>query len=112
MQPTCYFSVNSQVESHEITVWLGIHDYTLLTWRNEDSVRVCWIKAVGAGDQHRKALASVMMLVSWEIWKERNARIFRNMAAPTTIVVSRIKEEARLWALAGAKHLSLLMSRE
>uniref|UniRef100_A0A453PZ75 Reverse transcriptase zinc-binding domain-containing protein n=1 Tax=Aegilops tauschii subsp. strangulata TaxID=200361 RepID=A0A453PZ75_AEGTS len=97
---------------NEITVWLGIHHYTPLTWRNEDSVRARWIKAVGAGDQHRKALASVMMLVSWEIWKERNARIFRNMAAPTTIVVSRIKEEARLWALAGAKHLSLLMSRE
>jgi hypothetical protein len=24
----------------------------------------------------RKALASLAMLVSWEIWKERNARVF------------------------------------
>ena len=63
-------------------------------------------------DHNRKVLASVMMLVSWEIWKERNARIFRNAATPTTIIVTRIKEEAHMWTLAGAKHLSSLMLRE
>ena len=49
---------------NEITAWLGIHHYTPLTWRNEDSVRVCWIKAVGAGDQYTKALTSIMMQIS------------------------------------------------
>jgi len=61
---------------------------------------------------HRKALASMTMLVSWKIWNERNARIFRNVSKPPMIIVKEIKEEAALWATAGAKHLCSLMPGE
>ena len=57
----------------------------------------------------RKAIASLFMLMSWEIWKEHNARVFRNTAATTMMVVAKIKEEVHLWALVGATHLSIAM---
>ena len=54
----------------------------------------------------------MLMLVSWELWNERNARVFRNVATTVTMVTARIKEEARIWALAGARHMCNVMPRE
>ncbi|KAF7090041.1 hypothetical protein CFC21_092863 [Triticum aestivum] len=59
-----------------------------------------------------KALASLLHLVSWVVWNERNARMFRNKAAPVMVIVRSTKEEASLWALASAKHLCNLMPGE
>ena len=52
-----------------------------------------------------KALASLMMLISWEIWTERNV-------VPSMVLISKIKDEVSLWALAGAKQLGIVMPRE
>ena len=95
-----------------MVTWLGIQDHSPLTWRHEDTVQDWWLKTINTAGHINKAIGSVLMLVMWEIWKERNARVFRNTASPTTIISAKIKEEAHLWALAGAKHLSALMSRE
>jgi hypothetical protein len=95
-----------------IITWLGIHGQPTAAWHHEVSVHDWWLKTIISGDHIKKAVVSVMMLVSWEIWKEQNMRVFRNTATPSTVVVVKIKEEAHLWALAGASHLSTLMSRE
>jgi hypothetical protein len=47
-----------------------------------------------------------------EIWKERNARVFRNKLSPSFVIFELIKAEARLWVLAGAKRLGDLMPGE
>jgi hypothetical protein len=60
----------------------------------------------------RKALASLTMLVSWEIWKKHNARVFRNKASTVTMLVTKMNEEVALWGLAGAKALSNIIPRE
>jgi hypothetical protein len=60
----------------------------------------------------RKSFASLLMLTTWEIWIERNARVFRNVAAMPSVVFSKIKGEASLWSSAGAKHLGSIMPRE
>jgi hypothetical protein len=57
-------------------------------------------------------MASFAILVSWEIWKERNARVFRNQSVTLNILVSKMKEEAVLWFQAGAKALCNIMPRE
>jgi hypothetical protein len=54
--------------------------------------------------QHGKAIASLAMLVSWEIWKDRIARVFRNILSTANMLVMKIKEEVSLWSLADAKH--------
>ena len=51
----------------------------------------------------RKAIASITLLVSWEIWNERNARVFRNKHVPSFVIFDLIKNEAKLWVTAGTK---------
>ena len=50
------------------------------------------------------------MLVVWEIWLERNARIFKHKETPYPMVLSRIKDQASNWMAAGAKHLVTLLA--
>jgi hypothetical protein len=57
-------------------------------------------------------MASFGMLVSWEIWKERNVWVFRNQAMKLNMIVSKIKEDVVLWCQAGAKALCNIMPRE
>jgi hypothetical protein len=59
-----------------------------------------------------KAMASISMLVSWKVWSERNARVFRNKHAPVNVVFDKIRKEAWLWVLAGARRLDDQMPRE
>jgi hypothetical protein len=43
---------------------------------------------------------------------ERNARVFRKKLLPMYVILDKIKCEARLWVLAGAKRLDILMLGE
>jgi hypothetical protein len=56
-----------------------------------------------------KVVASLTLLVTWEIWNERNARVFNNRHASSMVILEKIKEEAKLWVAAGAKNLSNLL---
>jgi hypothetical protein len=58
----------------------------------------------------RKGLKSLVILVCWEIWNERNARIFNSTEAPSFAVTEK-KGEASAWILTGAKHLARLIGR-
>jgi hypothetical protein len=48
------------------------------------------------------------MLVTLQLWKERNTRTFNNVSTLPIVFFEKIKSEARTWVLAGAKHLCLL----
>jgi hypothetical protein len=54
-------------------------------------------------------MASLVMLVSWGIWKERNAHVFRNQSTTAVLLVGKIKEEVAMWCLVGAKALNNIM---
>ena len=56
-----------------------------------------------------KAMATLTLLTTWTIWNERNARVFQKKSTPPQIILRNLKEEARLWVLAGAKRLSNLI---
>lgn len=95
-----------------VASWIGVNSAITAGWCNEISVKEWWFKTILDRGPPRKALASMLMLVSWELWNERNARVFRNVATTVTMVTARIKEEARIWAIAGARHLCNVMPRE
>jgi hypothetical protein len=57
-----------------------------------------------------KDLASIILLTSCEIWNERNARVFRNMHTPPSVIFGKIKYEAKLWVIAGVKDMSNFIS--
>jgi hypothetical protein len=86
--------------------WLGIDFLDQQTWQNQE-YQTWWSDMT-----KRKDLASLTLLLSWEVWNERNARVFNNKHAPPSVLLENIKCEARLWVLAGAKRLSNLMPRE
>jgi len=52
---------------------------------------------------------SLAILVAWLIWCERTRRVFDAAAKTPTRIIEEIKETARLWVSAGAKHLALLV---
>jgi hypothetical protein len=58
------------------------------------------------------SMASITLLVTWEVWNERNARVFHNKSAPLHVMLDRVKREARLWVIAGAKRMGQIMPRE
>jgi hypothetical protein len=88
--------------------WLGLYEMEPMDWQ----AFKWWVQAVHKKGQFRKAMASLAMLVSWEIWKERSTRVFRNHSTSSTVIVHKIKEEAILWSIAGAKALSIVIPRE
>jgi hypothetical protein len=71
-----------------------------------------WIQITSVPDTPRKGLRSLTLLASWEIWKERNNRIFDRRGASVPSFVNRIKGEVSLWIAAGAKDLAGLLARE
>jgi hypothetical protein len=47
-------------------------------------------------------------LISWEVWKERNARCFRDAVANVNDILRIVKAEADRWVEAGAAGLRAL----
>jgi hypothetical protein len=60
-------------------------------------------------DAHRRGTSSLFTLVCWNIWKERNARIFRQKSASLQLIIAYIRDEAREWSFANAKALRKLL---
>ena len=54
----------------------------------------------------RKGFDSVVLLIMWILWKERNARVFQQSSSSAGMVVQRIVDEGRSWIMAGFKQLS------
>lgn len=51
---------------------------------------------------HCRGLSSIIMLMSWAIWKHRNVHIFDGQQPPVSRLFYELKDEALLWANAGA----------
>jgi hypothetical protein len=80
-------------------------------WEEARSVRQWWESLANTPNIPKKGLRSLILLVVWEIWKERNRRIFDHKEIAVSLLLAKIKEEAGLWALAGAKRLREFVPR-
>lgn len=69
-----------------------------------------WEAATQAPSACPKGLKTAVTLITWELWKERNARVFNNRFAMLAILMQKIKDEGKNWILAGAKHLEEITS--
>jgi hypothetical protein len=75
------------------------------------SVRQWWHRLRHSALAYRhRGLDTLFALTSWEIWKECNARCFRQAETSVAQVLQVIKAQADLWTLAGAKHIRSLAS--
>ena len=57
----------------------------------------------------QKGLNSIVGLTAWAIWKHRDAVIFEGRHPSTDDLVLSVKDDARLWANAGAKGLAVII---
>jgi hypothetical protein len=96
----------------KVKVWLDLHDVQPSDWEAFGSVKEWWEHGIHKRGGSRKAVVMLVTLISWEVWKKRNTRVFRNHASTSIMIVSKIKNEVSLWCLAGAKALCNIMPRE
>ncbi|XP_072151401.1 uncharacterized protein [Setaria viridis] len=74
-------------------------------WTPHDALHDWWTALAGAQVANKKGLRSLIILVLWEVWKERNARVFQHQEQSIPRLVARIRDEATTWVAAGAMHL-------
>jgi hypothetical protein len=66
--------------------WLGISSIKTNEWTSNRSIEEWWSGMACKASPNRKAMATLTMLVSWTIWKERNARVLNKKASPMTVL--------------------------
>jgi hypothetical protein len=74
-------------------------------WQPSDSVAQWWSNTATTPSIPRKTMASIVMLVTWELWKERNRSVFRHDETSATALMSIIKQETLAWVVVGPKIL-------
>ena len=88
--------------------WLGWQS-TTSSWHDLHTVKQWWKSGEGQPGYSRKAVNSLQVLIYWEIWNERNARVFHNKASLPTSVAAKIREEAKTLVVAGATFLGNIL---
>jgi hypothetical protein len=74
----------------------------------EASVQDWWVRITLQNGGNNNSLASLAMLISWEVWKEHNARIFRSHASMSIFIIMKPKDEG----MAGAKFFGTTLPGE
>jgi len=59
----------------------------------------------------RRGFDSLIFLVGWMLWKERNSRTFNAVASTPGLLVLAMQEEAERWCSAGNRCLGLILAR-
>lgn len=116
--PVCILCDQEQESIHHLLVgcvlsrivWHDIFHSCRLTIAPPDgssSLFDWWTRAVQSSPpSHRKAIGMLSALISWAIWRHRNACVFDGATPSHAHLVSYIQEEARTLPKAGARGLS------
>jgi hypothetical protein len=92
---------------HEILAWLRL---TCTPPDQEETLFEWWRKAKqGTPKLMRKGLRSITLMIPWMIWKHHNDCVFQGTQPSLSLLISHIKEEAKIWARAGAKGLRVIL---
>jgi hypothetical protein len=71
-------------------------------------LRAWWIQSTSILPKDINAkFNSLVILITWSVWRERNARVFDRCSKPINILIEQIKAEAKLWSLASKGRLNL-----
>ena len=91
-----------------IARWVHYHQRLPRHWVITHSVNEWWHMMGSLRGVPPRAHKSLLLLVNWEIWKERNPKPFNRQETSTTMLLSKIKE-ARTCGIVGARHLAVLI---
>ena len=82
---------------NSIASWTAKPTLSPQLWRPSENTMHWWINITSSEHVPRKAIRSLALLVIWEIWRERNARVFRNRETSPLGLLEKIKSEAAAW---------------
>lgn len=85
--------------------WTTCEQIRPTLWQQASTLLKWWEATACSNEAPKKALQTLMLLVAQDIWNERNRRVFQHQELPVASLIAKIKEEAKTWVLAGAKHL-------
>lgn len=95
-----------------VAEWVGQAGLRPQNWNRPTTTEEWWDTISRIEGIPPKTTRSLAMLIVWEIWKERNARVFDRKEMSTQALLAKIKGEAHAWLWAGARPLEFLLSRE
>ena len=99
--------LSAEDEPDVVLAWLRV---PIAAPRHEDSLNEWWINAkTNTPKPMRKGLASITLLAPWMVWKMRNDCVFEGAQPLIHTLLVKIKEEARMWAQAGALGLRVIL---
>lgn len=91
----------------KVGTWIAAAALRPDNWGRTDDLAQWFIDMCNsAQDARRHGVRSMVMLTIWEIWKERNHRVFSKTPAQ---VFSAIQDEVRVWIRAGNKGLEMIL---
>jgi hypothetical protein len=61
--------------------------------------------------QYHRGFDSIVLLVTWEIWKEGNRRTFESKSMTPVVLLRQIVDEANAWMGAGFEAMSIFLAR-
>ncbi|KAJ1259049.1 hypothetical protein BS78_10G123500, partial [Paspalum vaginatum] len=93
-----------------VACWVALDGLQPSNWGQHDSVHHWWATIAKTPGCNSKGLRSLLILIIWTIWRERNARIFDHKQYSDLQIFNLIKFEANSWVCAGAKHLAVLVA--
>lgn len=94
----------------EVAAWAAVESLTPSNWGHHDSALHWWTSLATTQDCNRKGLRSLLIVVNWTVWRERNARIFDQKYSTCAQILASIRSEASVWICAGAKQLANLLA--
>ena len=73
------------------------------SWNGLVNIKDWLLSCVGrATKETKKGMLSLIQLMSWELWRERNRRVFQREFMRQEVFVQRVRDELKLWNLARA----------
>lgn len=94
--------------------WRALHHIHLqhLAPSGDDQLPEWWLRARSrVPPSLSRALDSLVLLITWNLWKERNRRVFDKKQKQVTALLEQIGEEADSWIAAGFNSLALLLAQ-
>ncbi|KAM3385248.1 hypothetical protein ACQJBY_009276 [Aegilops geniculata] len=84
--------------------WAGCQALNPAGWCSETTSTGCAERIINnAAPGNRKGIKSIMALIAWHIWLERNSCVFRGKHADERHIVEACRRDMEQWRLAGAK---------
>jgi hypothetical protein len=93
----------------KLSLWASITEIHHSSWQLVGSVHQWWSNIAISIVKSMRGLRTLIILVSWTIWCDRNSRVFEHKEKIVPQTIATINEQIRLWILEGAKHLARLL---